>query len=47
MLECGFFTMTFNKDAVFAYSRTVEFGAKNQLYNTKLSIYEKKKKNII
>ena len=47
MLECGFFTMMFNKEAVFAYSRTVEFGAKDQLYNIKLSISEEKKKNII
>ena len=39
--------MMFNKEAVFAYSRTVEFGAKDQLYNIKLSISEEKKKNII
>ena len=47
MLECGFFTMKFNKEAVFAYSRTVEFGSKDNLYNIKLSISEEKKKNII
>lgn len=47
MLECGFFTMKFNSDAQFAYSRTVEFGSKEQLYNVKLSISEEKKKNII
>ena len=35
MLECGFFTMKFNKEAVFAYSRTVEFGSKNNIYNIK------------
>ena len=47
MLECGFFTMKFNKEAIFAYSRTVEFGSKDNLYNIKLSISEEKKKNII
>ena len=47
MLECGFFTMKFNDEAQFAYSRTVEFGTKEQLYNVKLSIAEEKKRNII
>ncbi len=47
MLECGYFTMQFNLEATFAYSRIVEFGAKEQLCNNKLSIVEEKKKNII
>ena len=47
MLECGYFTMKFNSDVVFAFSRVVEFGDNMQLHNTKFSISEEKKKNII
>ncbi len=47
MLECGYFTMMFNNEATFSYSRIVEFGIKEQLNNTKLSISEEKRKNII
>lgn len=47
MLECGFFAMMFNKEAAFSYSRIVDFGAKEALYNKKLSISEEKKKNLI
>lgn len=47
MLECGFFTMMFNEEAAFAYSNTVEFGAKGLLVNNGLKISEEKKKNII
>lgn len=47
MLECGFFTLMFNKEATFAYSNIVEFGAKGLLVNNSLKISEEKKKNII
>ena len=47
MLECGYFTMLTNPDGVWAYSRMVNFGAINELYNKKLAIYEMTKKNII
>lgn len=47
MLECGYFTMRFNSEATFAFSRVVEFGDREQLHNTKFSISEEKKKNII
>lgn len=47
MLECGFFTMMFNCEADFSYSRVVEFGKKELLINNKLKISDEKKKNII
>lgn len=47
MLECGYFTMLTNPEGVWAYSRMVNFGAINELYNKKLAIYEMTKKNII
>lgn len=47
MLECGFFTLMFNKEASFAYSNTVEFGSKGLLVNDSLKISEEKIKNII
>ncbi len=47
MIECGFFTLMFNNEAAFAYSNTVEFGAKGLLVNNSLKISEEKKKNII
>lgn len=47
MLECGFFTMMFNYDADFSYSRVVEFGKREMLINNKLKITDEKKKNII
>lgn len=47
MLECGYFTMLTNPEGVWAYSRMVNFGEVNGLYNKKLAIYEMTKKNII
>lgn len=47
MLECGFFTMMFNQEAIFSYSRIVDFGIKEALYSKNLSIAEEKKRNII
>lgn len=47
MLECAFFTMMFNEEADFAYSKLVEFGKKELLINNKLKISDEKKRNII
>lgn len=47
ILECGFFTMMFNEEADFAYSKTVEFGKRELLINNKLKISDAKKRNII
>lgn len=47
MIECGYFTMLTNPEGVWAYSRSVDFGRKNRLYNKKLDIYEMTKQNII
>ncbi len=47
LLECGYFAMKFNPDAAFSFSRVVEFGDNEQLHNTKFSISEEKRKNII
>ena len=47
MLECGYFTMYFNKEADFAYSKYVEFGKNELLVNNRLKISDEKKKNII
>lgn len=47
MFECGFFALMFNKEASFAYSNTVEFGAKGLLVNNSLEISEEKENNII
>lgn len=47
MLECGYFTMLTNPEGVWTYSRMVNFGNSNNLYNKKLAIYEMANKNII
>ena len=47
MLECGYFTMYFNKEATFAYSKQVEFGKNELLVNNRLKISDEKKRNII
>lgn len=47
MLECGYFSMLTNPEATFSYSRMVDFGTKEVLYNKKLSISDQKKKNYI
>lgn len=47
MLECGYFTMLTNSEGIWAYSRMVNFGASQNLYNKKLSIYEMTKTNTI
>lgn len=47
MLECGYFTMKFNSEAAFAFSRVVEFGDNEQLHNSKFSINAEKSQNII
>lgn len=47
MLECGFFTMYFNSEASFAWSKMVEFQKRNLLVNHPLNISDIKKKNIV
>lgn len=47
MLECGFFTMYFNSEASFAWSKMVEFQKRKLLVNHPLNISDIKKKNIV
>lgn len=47
MLECGYFTMLTNPEGIWAYSRMVNFGVSEDLYNEKLSLYKMAKRNII
>ena len=46
-LECGYFSMLTNPEGVWAYSRMVDFGLKQRLYNKKLDISEMAKRDII
>ena len=47
MLECGYFTMYFNSEASFAWSKMVEFQKRKLLVNHPLNISDIKKKNIV
>lgn len=47
MLECGYFTLLTNPEAVGAYSDEVYFGYKRKLYNKKTTIDKLMEKNII
>lgn len=47
MLECGYFTMLTNKEAIFAYTPIITFGKDNYVYNPKYSTKLEKKENLI
>ena len=47
MLECGYFTMLTNKEAVWAYTPIITFGDDNFIYNPKYTTKLQKKENLM
>lgn len=47
MLECGYFTLLTNKEAVFAYTPICTFGDENYLYSPEFDTLKEKKENLI
>ncbi len=47
MLECGYFTLLTNKDAMFAYTPICAFGEKCYLYHPLFNTIKEKKENVI
>ena len=47
MLECGYFSLLTNKEAIWAYTPIVTFGDNNYLYNPIFETFTEKKENLI